>query len=110
MATLRYNGKFINLSMIGSGSPGPGPDPSIFYNEALTLVGYADSTSASLDIVGQATRDNLTNWSNVERVLFGNTVTSIADGLFRNSTNLKYAYTGWNCSRIGTRSFNDCSI
>lgn len=109
MATLRYNGKFINLSIVGSGSPGPGPSPS-FYNESPTLVEYADTTSASLDIVGEASRSNLTGWANVTRVLFGNTVTSIASNLFRNSANLKYAYTGWNCSTVGERSFNDCSV
>lgn len=98
MPTLRHDGKFINLCMIGTNSPGPGPGPSpIFYNEEPTLVEYADSTSASLDIVGEATRTNLSGWANVKRVLFGNTVSAIANGLFRNSSNLKYAYTGWNC-------------
>lgn len=110
MATLRYNGKFINLSMIGSGSPGPSPVPITYYNEEPTLVEYADSTSASLDIVGEASRSSLTGWANVKRVLFGNTVTSIAANLFRRSTSLKYAYTGWNCSTVGERSFNDCSV
>ena len=81
--------------------------PEIFYNEAPTKVYYYDDTSAEYNIVGEANTSNILSASSVQKIEFGNTVSSIADSLFKKSTKLQYVYTGWNCEVINDRSFND---
>ena len=81
--------------------------PDIFYNEAPTKVYYNDGTSAEYNIVGEADTSNILSASSVQKIEFGNTVTSIADSLFAKSKKLQYVYTGWNCEVINDRTFND---
>lgn len=95
MSTLRQNSKFINSIILESVMS---DDP--FYKGQPTLVELSDGTSASYDIVGRATASDLPADA-VKRVRFGSTVSSIADGLFRNSSQLEHAYTGWSCLSVG---------
>lgn len=79
----------------------------IFYNKPPTKVYYYDGTSAEYNIVGEADASNVLSASSVQKIEFGNTVTSIANSLFRDSNKLQYVYTGWNCEAINERSFNN---
>lgn len=79
----------------------------IFYNKAPTRVWYNDGTSAEYNIVGQATTSNVLSAGQIEKIEFGNTVTEIVGTIFRNSTNLRYLYTGWNCESLPSRVCND---
>lgn len=72
-----------------------------FYNKAPTKVWYYDGTSAEYNIVGKADKVNVLSVSSVEKIEFGNTVTALADSIFKSSTKLKYIYTGYNCSSLG---------
>lgn len=85
------------------------PAPDIFYNEAPTRVWYNDGTSAEYNIVGQATTSNVLSASQIEKIEFGNTVTGITGQIFKDSPNLKYFYTGWNCESLPSRVCNDAT-
>lgn len=112
IADLRLGATQVKALYLGSeqvwGGEEPGPD--IFYNEAPTRVWYNDGTSAEYNIVGQATASNVLSAGQIEKIEFGNTVTEIVGTIFKNSTNLKYFYTGWNCESLPSRVCNNAPL